>query len=54
MGPPTDPENWFSASGTSAGLMAVNVPGVTHVGTDGAQNPSVEKVSAWVPPGRAR
>ena len=47
------PENWFSASGTSAGLIAVSVVGVTQLGTDGAQKPLVANVFACQPPGRA-
>src|SRR4051794_40338133 len=54
MGPPTVREYWFSLSGTSTGLMAVRVPGVTQVETDGAQKFLVENVCAcMLPPGRA-
>ena len=52
-GAPTVPENWFSESGTSAGLTAVSVAGVTQVGTDGAQKPVVANVLACQLPGRA-
>ena len=54
IGAPNDPENWFSTSGTSAGLMFVSVVGVVHVGTDGGQKPSVENVEACMPPARFR
>src|SRR6266851_1762800 len=51
-GAPIVPESWFSSSGTSAGLMAVNVAGVMQLVTDGAQKPSVPNVFACHAPGR--
>src|SRR5207249_2316864 len=52
-GAPNVAENWFSSSGTSAGLTAVSVVGVMQqLATDGAQKPSVPNVFACQPPGR--
>src|SRR5262245_18032230 len=51
-GAPTVPENWFSSSGTSAGLTTVSVVGVEQVATDGGQKPSVPNVFACQAPGR--
>ena len=49
-----EPEYWLRASGTSTGLIAVSVEGVTQLETDGGQNPLVEKVFACMSPGRPR
>src|SRR5882724_11602916 len=48
------PETCCRASGTSTGLMAASVVGVTQLETDGGQKFLVENVFACQPPGRTR